>query len=318
MSIKYNNIVSEVSEKWKIGNDDSVMENAETFISFALHLFFGAEGTLQTKLITPTDGVIIKSHKDSCKRNINKTLFNKDNTEYYTKALTVELNQQYDNKNLKMDINEQYLSKKNQGLKAAIIAVIECFVSKKYKKRYSYDIFNLWLNGRHIPNYGVFVASEIIHNWSKFRINKMVSENNLKNNFKNMMLSINNIDSSNNDSIQSFDNYADIEPVLNNLENKLKFFKNYIQKLNKSTLKELVSDLDPNSFYNNLLMDDGYMELKIFEIDNKENFDTGLDSTTKLEYDRIINYILKNMLDILLKYLKNDDNKKETHCSKDQ
>jgi len=252
---------------WRIGYGETA-NNAKKFITFAVHLFYGiktklASGSFTRSFLKPKKpGIRNRGYRASC-QNINPALLT--NPDQYARSLQpADLNQQYHNNrralnNQPVDIGTAFLMEDgtavntgpigtaggnlpnfgSSGLKAAILAVVECFVPRRFRadEKYHYTEFKKWLsentpvNKGGIPDNSLFNAKEAIENWAKRRVKIKFEIGGLSDDLDSLM----NITP---DLFVAGDTLQGLGTLnLQQIENKITGFKNYVEGLDEEALK---------------------------------------------------------------------------------
>lgn len=341
----YSDIADETTTKiqefktWQIGYGKN-LENGKKFISFALHLFYGTTGELKTgyfnrDLLKPKKPGLKRGYRTSCENNISPELFKTSN--YEGSLSKGELNQSYKNEDAKLNnpqpdtyLENWYLIGKGNsviknegndakvgksGLKAAILAVIECFVPDRFKsdKKYDYNKFKrLLVSNNIIMDNETFKVEDVIKNWSVKRIDSKFKETDLKTklnilisnisdipNAEASKKSLNDIDTCINNVLDSNNNF------LTDIQTNLKTFKNYVSGLQPQTLQETIKDSNPNSLYNTMLINNDELRLKIYVL--QDSIKTYIKNPFSGDtFDDIRKSLLQNQINVLLKALEDN------------
>jgi len=266
----------------------------EDFVNFALHLFAGTTGNIKyTKPGTfgssEADNLRLKRHwmlrtswarTPSACNNIVQGLRTETKLAVYTSPLGAIENIQYDNGGVATNANP--LGNANlagAGIKIAIKAVIECFMSSSERRKHSYDNFLTWLSidgaggapgdEEGIDDNGAIAASEWIKKWSAYLIKEhgTVKQQGLQNALNPLVDILGELerDPANDNITVGAIAMGVAPPNFGNITTQLTTFQNEIKQLNPQTRKHYkdVHSKEGNSLYNQLLFDNDAISFTI-------------------------------------------------------
>ena len=294
--------------------------NKDTFVKFAIHLFYGSvkdikEGLTEKSYVKPRTGRILTALRPSC-TNIMPDLLGDAKINSYKDVLsTSEKNQQYNNNGWDPvanppDIGDAKLGYGNTainsngvnigscGIKVAILAVIECFVTPPYRIKYDYDRFKSWLaedtpvaDGG-IPSNNPFSAQEAIDG----RIKNYFLFKNEENALSLDLTALYNVVPTLTDPGGGV-----LGPLvgvdLSNLYNKLNIFKTTLGTLHKNTLDNIkINEVKKgDSFYSQMLIENEELRLQIKRLGGNPTPNNTINQIkVNLQFAQVT--ILKNML----------------------
>jgi len=265
--------------------------NDQDFVNFALHLFAGTTGNI--KYTKP--GVFGSSEADNLRlkrawvfrtswartpaacANIVQALRTETKLAIYTSPLGAIENIQYDNAGAAVNANPIGNTRLvgGDGIKTAIKAVIECFMSDSERRKHSYDNFRAWLNidGAANPagvnNNGAVAASEWIKKWSAYLIQehgtlKQLGLQNALNPLVDILGELERDPANDNITVGAIA-MGIAPPNFGNITTQLTTFQNEIKQLNPQTLRHYkdIHSKEGNSLYNQLLFDNDAISFTI-------------------------------------------------------
>ena len=295
--------------------------NKDTFVKFAIHLFYGSvkdikEGLTEKSYVRPKSGRILTALRPSC-TNIMPDLLGDAKINSYKDVLsTAEKNQQYNNNgwapvadtpnigDAKLGDGGAAIANSDGvnigfcGIKVAILAVIECFVTPPYRIKYDYDRFKSWLaadtqvaNGG-IPSNNIFSAEEAING----RIKDYFLFKNQENALSLDLTALYNVVPTLTDPGGGV-----LGPLvgvdLSNLYNKLNIFKTTLGTLHKNTLDNIkINEVKKgDSFYSQMLIENEELRLQIKRLGGNPTPNNTINQIkVNLQFAQVT--ILKNML----------------------
>jgi hypothetical protein len=295
--------------------------NKDTFVKFAIHLFYGSvgdikEGLTEKSYVKPKTGLIRHKLRPSC-TNITPELLEDAKINSYKDALSnAEKNQQYNNGGWNLvqnppDIGDAKLGDGSIaivgsngvnigfcGIKVAILAVIECFVTPQYRIKYDYDRFKSWLAADTpvadggIPSDALFSAQQAIDGRIKTYFVFKNQENTLSADLTALY-----------DFVPTLTDPGGgvLGPLvgvdLSNLYNKLNIFKTTLGTLHKNTLDNIkINEVKKgDSFYSRMLIENEELRLQIKRLGGNPTPNNTINQIkVNLQFAQVT--ILKNML----------------------